>query len=281
MICVADSGSTKTDWVVVDPESGAQAEITTIGFNPFFINPAEIGQALQAAFGPAHQKNITRVHFYGAGCSSPERNNIISTGIKQVFSNAEVFVEHDLLAAARATCQFESGVACILGTGSNSCYYDGTVITDNVPSLGFILGDEGSGSALGRRLIQAFIYREMPPVLSQKFVETYHLDKETILDHVYKKPLPNRYLASFAPFCSDHISDPFIEALVNQTLEEFITRHVKKYPLLPTDKVGFVGSIAWTFREQVILLLHKHGLQEGVFIRKPIGHLVKYHVPGK
>jgi len=274
---VADSGSTKTDWVVIDPEHGNRFEVLTIGFNPFFITTEEVSKTLLAAFGPELLTKVTDVFFYGAGCSSPERNDIIVKGIEHVFGSAIVRVEHDLLAAARATCQSGSGVACILGTGSNSCYYDGKEITDNVPSLGFILGDEGSGTALGRKLLQAFIYREMPKDLERLFVEAYHTHKEDILDNVYRKPLPNRYLASFAPFCSANAAHPFISQINNQVLDEFIVRHVMKYSRKADDKIHFVGSVAWVMQNELKAILSRHGLQAGVFIRKPIERLVEYH----
>lgn len=278
MICIADSGSTKTDWVVIDPtEKVERMEMSTIGFNPFYIKTEEIANALEAAFEPTLTAKVSAVYFYGAGCSSPGRKDIIARGIEHVFKNAIVEVEHDLLAAARATCQFASGVACILGTGSNSCYYDGGSITDNVPSLGFILGDEGSGASLGRRLLQAFIYRELPKELEHDLVETYAVDKEIILEHVYHKPFPNRYVASFALFCGKHAAHPFMAGIIRQVLEEFIVRHVKKYAVQPTDKVHFVGSVAWTFQNELKDILHRYQLSAGSFVRKPIDHLVEYH----
>lgn len=277
MICIADSGSTKTDWVVVDPATGKERHFHSIGLNPFFVSSHQVRQALEQSIDSGILHQIKNLYFYGAGCSSDARRAVIATGAAEVLPQAQMHIEHDLMAAARATCQHSEGIACILGTGSNSCYFDGTTIKDNVTSLGYILGDEGSGGMLGKSLIQAWVYRELPPELSKALVEEYELTKEDVLTSTYNEPLPNRYLASFAPFLSKHNTHPFVADLIKRVMDEFIKRHVLKYERSRDLPIQFVGSIATAFRTELEATLQLHQLQPGNFIVKPIDHLVRYH----
>lgn len=278
MICVADSGSTKTDWVIIDPKNKEEQRFDSIGLNPFFVDTAKVTETVRAAIPETLRDCIQQVHFYGAGSSSPERVKIVAQGIRAAMPNATVQVDHDLLASARATCQHDPGIACILGTGSNSCYYDGERIRDNVTALGFILGDEGSGTAIGKELVRAWVYREMPDELATAFASEYNLTKEVVLQNTYNKPLPNRYLASFAPFCSQHRTHPFIANIIRGCLEDFVIRHVLKYEKCKTLPIHCVGSIATAFKEELCALLEEHGLQPGGFVVKPIDALVRFHV---
>ncbi|MEQ9187859.1 MAG: hypothetical protein RLP15_08995 [Cryomorphaceae bacterium] len=276
MICVADSGSTKTDWSVVDLTNGLQAEFHTIGLNPFFVSENIVAETVNEAKPPGLSKEVTAVYFYGAGCSSPRRNQVIERGLKEVFSNARIEVFHDLLGAARACCQHSEGIASILGTGSNSCHYDGDKIIDNVTNLGYVLGDEGSGGHIGKELIRARSYREMPTEIEEDFDATFNYQHEEMLQSIYHNPLPNRFLASFAPFCGKHRDHPFTQALLKRVFDAFVKKHLVKYQQgsLPHH---FLGSIAQAFAPELEQVMKAHGLHMGSVIKKPIELLTQFH----
>ena len=277
MIVVTDSGSTKADWIFAD-QNGYEELFRTRGLNPFF-HPADIIESvLQAELAPqADLSQVDTVYYYGAGCSDDKRVDIMSQGLQRIFTHASIHVEHDLLAAARATCGTDIGIACILGTGSNSCLYDGQRILDNVPSMGFLVGDEGSGCHLGKYLVRAYFYREMPKEVEGLFRDEVASDKTVILDHIYGQK-PNVYLASLAEFMTRHLDQPFIRELAMKSFREFIRRHVMKYDGHHHYPIHFVGSIAFHFRELLHEALREFGLQEGEVIRKPIQNLVSYHL---
>lgn len=275
MICIAESGSTKTDWVFIGDGSH---RYKSEGLNPFFVSSIQTAEIVGNAI-PTHLLNaVSEVFFYGAGCSSADRNQIIARGLQQKMPQAEIVVDHDLLAAARALLQQSSGVACILGTGSNSCYYNGKTIVENIPSLGYVLGDEGSGGSFGKSLVKAFIYKEMPKDLHDSFSSEFQLNKEEVLNRVYNQPQPNKFLASLAPFCGKHRDHEFIQRIIHENFDEFIVRHVLKYTLGSSDRIGFVGSIACTFERELRAVLTAHKLEAGSFLRKPIDPLVEYHL---
>lgn len=277
MIVVTDSGSTKADWIFAD-QTGFEELVRTRGLNPFFHPADTIESVLQAEL--ATQIDLTQVdtvHYYGAGCSDEKRVAIMYDGLKRIFTQASIYVEHDLLAAARATCGDDIGIACILGTGSNSCLYDGQRILDNVPSMGFLVGDEGSGCHLGKYLVRAFFYREMPKEVEDLFREEISSDKTAVLDQIYGQK-PNVYLASLAEFMARHRDQPFIRELAMKSFREFIQRHVIKYEGHHRYPIHFVGSIAFHFRELLHETLREFGLCEGEVIRKPIKNLVSYHL---
>jgi N-acetylglucosamine kinase-like BadF-type ATPase len=278
MICIAESGSTKTTWVTFDARGREIDRSQSIGLNPFFVSSDEVAHMASEVFAQIGNEKISTVHFYGASCSSEARNKIIADGLKEVLPNAQIFVNHDLLAAARATCKSKAGIACILGTGSNSCAYDGLDIVDNVPALGYALGDEGSGTAFGRRLLQGWLYREMPPEIEKAFNETYNTDKEEVLINTYNKPKPNRYLASFAKFYSDYRTHRYIQNIIMEVLQDFVDRHVVKYELAKSVEINFVGSIAFSFRDELSRCLQQRGLRLGLVIKAPIDELCKYHI---
>lgn len=276
MIIIADSGSTKTDWQIVDPRSGSYQEFSSIGLNPFFVTDKLVARTVSEAKPDGIGENVQAVYFYGAGCSSPKRNEVIERGLREVFPKAKCEVYHDLLGAARAGCQREAGVASILGTGSNSCLYDGHEIVDNVTNLGYVLGDEGSGGHIGKELIRARSYRDMPSDIEDAFDKMFGYEHEEMLQSVYHNPLPNRYLASFAPFCGENKDHAFFQELIERVFESFITKHLIKYDAegLPFH---FVGSIASHFESELQSVMAKHGLQLGRVIKKPIEMLRKYH----
>lgn len=280
MILIADAGSTKTEWVLT--EAGKTlAEVYTQGINPFFQDEQDIEKVfteeLLPGLGISPGSGQLRIFYYGAGCSTPDRCDMVRLPLEKVFPHATVIVDHDLLAAARALFGRQQGIAAILGTGSNSCVYDGEKITANNPSLGFIMGDEGSGAVIGRELLKMYLYNELQPDLREAFITAYHLDKETILNHVYDEPMPNRYCATFMHFVGEHATHPQIKEMVYEAFHEFFKRHVTKYPGYPSYAFACIGSVALIFREQLDQVAHLFGMQVQRVIRKPMDGLLTFH----
>jgi glucosamine kinase len=277
MVIIADCGSTKCDWLLVHGGRNQQLE-NTVGFSPFFHSTADIREILETQLAPKVDVSLVKeIYFYGTGVHDAHRANIVKDALVAVFPNAKVEVEHDLLAAARATCGRNAGIACILGTGSNSCYFDGVRILDNVPSLGWLLGDEGSGTHLGKALLRALFYRELPTDLEKAFHEAYPEGMDAIKDRIYEKGA-NAYLASFTRFLADHLQHPVIQHMVSQSLGDFLDRHVVKYQGYQQVPVHFVGSIAHHFQDILNKCLEDRRIKPGVVVRKPIYPLADYHV---
>ncbi|MBV6652586.1 MAG: hypothetical protein KI786_02460, partial [Mameliella sp.] len=220
MIVVVDSGSTKADWKMIN---GSEVQsITTMGFNPVFHSEDAIYDELQESYVPeVATEKVQKVYYYGAGCWDSRLKSTVQKAMDRIFEHAEIEVHHDLLGAARATCGHDPGVSCIIGTGSNSCLYDGVDVIDNVTNLGYLLGDEGSGTHLGKRLIRAFFYREMPKTLHEELESSLQGGKQSILDNVYNGEPPNVYLASFTKFMGDHQNHPFIQRILFDSFEQF------------------------------------------------------------
>ncbi len=276
MIVIVDSGSTKADWKMVD-KSGIQS-ITTVGFNPVFHDEERIYGELQKSFvQEVPTEKAETVYYYGAGCWDERLKGVVHRALDRVFERADIEVHHDLLGAARATCGHDPGIACIIGTGSNSCLYDGKDVIDNVTNLGFLLGDEGSGTHLGKRLIRAFFYREMPKVLHDELESSLKGGKQSILDQVYNGETPNVYLASFTKFMGDHQDHPFIQRILFDSFEQFIDRHVRKYRNHMSLPIHFIGSVAYYFKETLSVILDARDMKMGNFIQKPIDELVRFH----
>lgn len=279
MILVADSGSTKCDWILVGDNS-IRYNTHTIGFNPFFHSSDLVFETLlNNELFLKHRLNVSEVYFYGAGCSYPARNEIIANGLKRVFSNAEsVIVDHDLKGAAYATSNGGVGITCIIGTGSNSCHFDGKDLTEAIPALGYILGDEGSGSYFGKILLSEWLYKRMPKELASEFELEYKLSKEGIFDAVHHKPDPNVYLASFSKFINKYIDHPYFKEMVFQGLDKFINIHVLCYNDCKKVPVHFVGSIAYYFKDILQEVAIKHGITLGNIEKRPIEALAAYHI---
>lgn len=283
MIIIADCGSTKCDWLLL---YGGRDQVleNTQGFNPFFQNTEDIKDILKAQLLPKlRDEETTEVYFYGTGIHDGHRKDIVADALRFAFPKAKIEVEHDLLAAARATCGREAGIACILGTGSNSCYYDGQKIVDNVPSLGWLLGDEGSGTYMGKALVRAKFYRELPPDLDAAFDKAFDAASSeamnAIKDRVYEKGA-NAYLASFTRFLSDNIQHTYVQHLVASSLNDFLDRQATKYSGYQHVPIHFVGSIAYHFQEELTKCLKARNMKLGKIIRKPIYALAEYHVEG-
>ncbi len=274
MYLIADSGSTKTQWCIIENE--LREVVYTSGINPVYQSYEEILQLLEQEFG-GREKRMEAVYFYGAGCAFPEKNEQVRLALSDFFATPKVEIASDLLAAARSLFQRSAGVACILGTGSNSCYYDGNSIVRNVSPLGFILGDEGSGAVMGKRLVADVLKGILPERLRKCFFEEYCYTYPEIIDRVYRQPLPNRFLASFTPFLKKHIAFPEIEAIVSTALEEFICRNLLQYPEIRHLPVSFTGSIAFHFQEQLTRLLRKYNLSSGRICQAPMEGLITYH----
>ncbi len=277
MKLIADSGSTKADWKLVQNNEVIK-DIHTKGYNPYYWTAQEITQELQPIFHRDLDTNtIQEVYYYGAGCSADSYNKIIEDGLQPIFPNAKIFVKHDLLAAARATCYDEPGISCILGTGSNSCLFDGNTILDNVANLAYIVGDEGSGSHIGKAILQAYFYKEMPADLAENFKQMYPHDKGWFMKKIYEEETPNAFLASLTHFCSTSKDQFFIKKLVYDCFKLFIERHLTKYENYKNYKVHFVGSIAYYFSDILSVALNEKGMTLGRIIKKPIDNLVNYH----
>ena len=278
MILIADSGATKTDWRIVD-HTGVLEQVTTAGISPQYLDAEKIYSLITTSLLPnLKEKNPSIIYYYGAGCSSPERNQRVHSALSRAFTHCEINVDHDLLGAARALCGHKPGIACILGTGSNSCLYDGKDITDNVPSLGFLMGDEGSGAYLGKMLIRAYLYRELPDELAQSLKNTYNLTKDGIIDSVYYSDMPSTYLATFAKFMHEKRKHPVIHAMIYENFAEFFERHVCKYENFTKLPVNFVGSIAYHFSDTLKQVAKKYGASVGQVIISPSEGLIQYHL---
>jgi glucosamine kinase len=275
MILIADSGSTKTDWAFVD-KNGQKQFFTTPGLNPYFVKSEDFIEVVSKALNPS-TLNLNAIYYYGAGCGTDAKKSQVELALRKVFLHPRIEVNHDLLGAARATCQRERGLTCILGTGSHACIWNGEEIVDEAVSLGFILGDEGGGAHLGKQLVIAYLYNELPEDLLEKFVKEFQTDKATILENVYRKPFPNRYLAGFVPFLVQHKNHKFVSNLVGNSFELFINHHIKTLYNYQDFPVNFVGSIGFVFETILTKKIEQHGLKMGEIMNKPIDGLVRYH----
>ena len=276
MILIADSGSTKTHWCLVQ-NGEVLNDIITNGINPFYQTDMEIIALLDEQLIPKLENaEIDRIYFYGAGCSFPEKKILVSRGLVRFFNNAMIEIQSDLLGAARSLFQHDKGIACILGTGSNSCYYDGKDIVQNVSPLGYILGDEGSGAVLGRLFIADCLKNQLPEELKDKFLTQYELTPELIMENVYKKPFPNRYLAQFTPFLLDNIEEPSVFNLVFDSFDAFFVRNVLQYPV-DDMPIGCVGSIAFHFRDTLEIVASERNIRLSEIHQSPMEGLVRFH----
>lgn len=273
---IADSGATKAEWCLVN--NGEKKTIFTQGISPYFLNANEIAELVQRELVPKI-KNIfiENIYYYGTGCASPDNARIVKKALLQVFPDAHVNVNTDLMAAARAVCGHEKGIACILGTGSNSCYYNGKNIVKNSPGLGYVLGDEGSGAYLGKKVLQYYLYNTFDEDLRARFDAKFVTTPVEILDNVYKKPLPNRYLASFAMFLAENRGHYMIENIIEDGLNDFFFQHLCKYAEVWKHPVSFVGSVANGFKDVIRELCHSYEFELGIILKNPMEGLVKYH----
>lgn len=275
MILIADSGSTKTDWCLVD-NGVLVKQIFTKGTNPFFQTEDEISAEVSENLLPyLDTAKVDAVWFYGAGCAFPEKNEIVRAAIARHL-DVPIEVGSDLLGAARGLCGRQPGIACILGTGSNSCFYDGKEIVSNVSPLGFILGDEGSGAVLGKMLVGDVLKNQIPAALKEEFLARYELTPAIILERVYKKPFPNRFLASLSPFLVEHLDVPEIHTLVLNGFKAFFDRNVKQYDYKQYP-VHLIGSLAYYYRPVLQEAAEQTGVRLGTIKQSPMEGLISYH----
>ena len=274
MILIADSGATKTEWCLID-ESGTNEKMITSGINPFYQDSDNIASILRSEISVSQQ--LDAVYFYGTGCINEEKQNVVKAGLTQVLDSATYFFGSDLLGAAYSLCQNQPGIACILGTGSNSCYYNGTEIVSNVSPLGFILGDEGSGGVLGKKLISDVLKKQLSQPIIDDFFATYQTTYAEILENVYKKPFPNRYLANYTKFLSKNIEHLEIENIVLNGFSDFVKRNLLQYPNIEKLSIHFTGSIAFHFEAQLRKVIEGKHLKLGRIERAPMDGLIQYH----
>jgi N-acetylglucosamine kinase-like BadF-type ATPase len=273
---IADSGATKAEWVLV--KNGKKKTLFTQGISPYFLNTNQIADLVQNELAKNLEDTVVEeIHYYGTGCANPDNVKSIKKALRKVFPEAEVEVNTDLMAAARAVCEHEKGIACILGTGSNSCYYNGKMIVKNSPGIGYVLGDEGSGAYLGKKVIQYYLYNTFDEDLRARFDARFVTNGVEILDNVYKKPLPNRYLASFTMFLAENRGHYMIENIIEDGLNDFFFQHLCKYNEVWKYPVSFVGSVADGFKDIILQLCNSYEFELGTILKNPMQGLVKFH----
>ncbi|WP_343329161.1 N-acetylglucosamine kinase [Polaribacter staleyi] len=278
MILIADGGSTKADWIAIDKNKEEAFRVRTLGLNPAIVPEEELHNRIINMFQLINIKDdVEEIHFYGAGCGTPKPIEILKNILESIFVNAKVFISEDMLAAVYAATGKEPALVCILGTGSNSCYYDGVKMEMLVPSLGYILMDEASGNYFGKKLIIDYFYKTMPSAIAKKFHEEFDLDADYIKKNLYREPNPNMYLASFAKFMFDFKEDKYIKKIIKKGFQEFF-----KYRILPYNKTAetpiyFIGSIAYYFRDILEKTAKKNNLVITDVIQRPIDKLLEFH----
>ncbi|HKG06795.1 MAG TPA: hypothetical protein VKB19_10080 [Pedobacter sp.] len=275
MILVADSGSSKTDWMGYSPNE--TISFNTQGINPYFLNAHDIFKLFSKKKEIAgYAEKVKEIYFFGAGCSSPDKIEVISNGISSFFTNAYVSVEHDLIGSAYATCGDKEGLTCILGTGSNISYFDGEKVHNESHGLGYALGDEGSGTYFGRKLITSYLYGHMPADLGAEFAKDYEIDKESVITNVYQKAAPNIYLASVSRFMASHSEHPFIISILRDGFQEFVDTNIKDYPNYKALDCHFVGSIAFYYQDELRAVCQENNVKVGKILQKPIEGIYNY-----
>ncbi len=278
MILIADCGSTKIDWCLLNGKEKV-AQIFTTGMNALLMTQEEMTQRIADELMPnIANYEVNEIYYYGAGIISDEiKSHVINALKANIPSATKIEVDSDLLAAARALCGRKPGIACILGTGSNSCYYDGEKVVDNVSPLGYILGDEGSGAVLGKLLVGDVLKKQLPEHLCEKFLKEYNLDRNKIIDAVYRKPAANRFLAQFAPFLEHNIEEPSIHRIVLHSFIDFFVRNVENYDNYKELPCNFVGSIALLEKATLLEAAKSQGITVGNIIQDPMEGLIKFH----
>lgn len=278
MILIADGGSTKADWIAINSDKSEAFRVRTLGLNPAVISEEELNDRIINMFQLVNVKDdVTEIYFYGAGCGTAKTLKILENILKTIFINAKVQVAEDMLAAVYASAGLNPGIVCILGTGSNSCYWDGEKVHMKAASLGYVLMDEASGNYFGKLLLRAYYYDKMPRHIAEKFKEDFNLDADYIKQNLYRTANPNMYLASFAKFMFEFKEEKYIKRMIKKGFQEFF-----KYRILPFDKTSdtplyFIGSIAFYFREILEKIAKKNHLEVTDVIQRPIDNLLEYH----
>tara|TARA_B100000482_G_scaffold183735_1_gene158876 strand:+ start:1102 stop:1947 length:846 start_codon:yes stop_codon:yes gene_type:complete len=281
MIVIADSGSTKCSWAISDSSGQIIDRCSTIGFNPYFITSAKVYKHLKDSGLEEIKDNITEVYFYGAGCSSKKMNAIIEKPFAEFFSNAKINIHHDLDAACYSMYDGEPAITGILGTGSNSCFFDGKKIYENAPSLGFMLGDEASGNNFGKKLISLYYNNVLEEDLKQKYEQDFETDVAQINSNVYNNSRANVYLAKFFPFVSDNKDHPQMQLMITSTLSEFFKLHICCFEQHKEVKINFIGSVAFFLKDEIKKVAQMHNCTIGQIVKNPIDKLIEYHFKGR
>jgi N-acetylglucosamine kinase-like BadF-type ATPase len=283
MKLLVDSGSTKADWISIDDAGKVLFTTQTLGLNPEVLNKEEIVLRLNDKFDISHNKAaVTHLFFYGAGCGTDRMKNFLAEVFADYFPNALISVYEDTYAAVFATTpKNEKAIVCILGTGSNCSYFDGSVLHQEVQSLGYIAMDDCSGNQFGRQLIRGYYFNKMPKELAKKFEKAYDLEADVIKNHLYKEPNPNAYLATFAKFLIQHKNEVFCQKIIFAALEDFVENYIKQYDNAKEVPIHFIGSIAFYLKEELEIVLKKHHLNLGNVLRRPIDGLIQYHILNK
>ena len=278
MIAIVDGGSTKCDWVILENSGKISQKTESIGFNPNIINADLIPQEIEKNPHLFLIKNqLDYIYFYGSGCGTVENALLVETQLQKVFPYAKVTVKEDLTAAAYAAYNGKPAIVCILGTGSNSCYFDGESIRRDLPSLGFLIGDEGSGNALGKHLVRRFFMKKLPQDLHQEFVETYHLTIEDAIKNMYHNPRANAYLAEFNKFVVQRKQHPYFQNMVFDEMKNFFEYQVLPYDEAREAEINFIGSIAYYYEDVLRAAAAELNLTVGHIVQKPIESLVEFH----
>lgn len=276
-ILIADSGATKCEWCVVE-KGKLKKTLFTLGISPYFLNGQQVEELVRRDLYPEISRyKIDAIFYYGTGCKNPANQKMILKALKRVFPDIDITVNHDLMGAARAVCLQEKGIACILGTGSNSCYFNGKRIMKNSPGLGYVLGDEGSGAYLGKKVVQYYMYNTFDEELRYRFEEKYKLSDMDILDKVYTQPLPNRFLAGFTIFLAENRGHFMVENIIEDGLNDFFFQHLCKYSESWKYPVHFVGGVAFGFRDVITQLCDSYELEQGTILQHPMEGLIRYH----
>lgn len=280
MVLIADSGSTKTTWTLLENHR-IVSTLQTAGMNPYFIDSETVEVILMADLVPNIQADFVKeIQFYGAGCSTENNNTMLKDAMQLFFRKAEIFIYHDILGAARALLGKEKGIACILGTGCNACYYDGEEVFSKVPSLGYLFGDEGAGSNLGKSFMEKYLKNKLPEEIRKEFEDEYSLSLEDILNALYNRPFPNRFLASFSEFIGPRQEYPFFRDLVKKSFQSFVDEQIRKYSDHKNLTISFVGSIAWIYKEILQETMAENQLHMGAILKSPMEGLIRFHLKG-
>jgi N-acetylglucosamine kinase-like BadF-type ATPase len=278
MIIIADGGSTKADWIAINSEKKEAFRVRTLGLNPAVVSEEELNNRIINMFQLMNVKEeVSEIYFYGAGCGTPKPTAILKSILEAIFINAKIFVAEDMLAAVYAASGKAPAMVCILGTGSNSCYFDGENLHVKSASLGYVLMDEASGNYFGKILLRAYYYNKMPKALAEKFENEFNLDADHIKENLYRKSNPNMYLASFAKFMFEFRDEKYIKRIIKRGFQEFFKYRVLPFEKDATTPLYFIGSIAYYFREILEKIAKKNNLKVTDVIQRPIDRLLEYH----
>ena len=278
MILIGTSGSTKCDWQLLREGETFKA-FSSHGINPFVYNEEDIYHfILDVEELKPHWLEVEQVFLYSAGCATKELRYVVKRALERIFLKAHNFVNHDIVGAALATYEGRSAITCILGTGSNACFFDGDIVRQEVPALDYILGDEGSGSYYGKKLLNMYLYRQLPEHIHRAFEKEYSLSTFEILDNVYRKPFANVYLASFMKFIQTHREEAFFHDMIHQGMKDFMTIYVTRYSHYRDLETNFIGSIAYFFQDSLHAAANELDIKVGKIIKEPIEGLVQYHL---